>query len=185
MRQVPQSSVLEWPYTLSLHFMKIAIASDHAGFGLKQHLLDYLTRGGHAVTDLGTNSPDSCDYPDYAEAGSRRVVSGEAERAILVCSTGVGMAIAANKIAGIRAALGSELEEVELTRSHNDANVLTLGAKFTAAEKAEALVELFLTTPFAGGRHARRVAKITALEGAAASPDAAPGAPELIGQTEG
>src|SRR5688500_773689 len=107
--------------------MKIAIAADHAGFSLKEALRDTLARAGHDVVDLGTTSAESTDYPDYALAASERVASGEADRGILVCSTGIGMAIAANKVAGIRAAVGASEEAVALTRSHNDANVLALG----------------------------------------------------------
>lgn len=144
--------------------MKIAIGSDHAGFRLKEVIRGKLTASGHEVEDLGTHSTESTDYPDFAAAVSRKVSSGEAERGILVCSSGVGMSIAANKIHGVRAALGVNAEEVELTRSHNDANVLALGEKFTDQVTAEQLVDIFLSTAFEGGRHARRVAKIRELE---------------------
>ncbi len=148
--------------------MKIAIGADHAGFPLKEQLRDRLTREGHQVVDYGTHGSDSTDYPDYAAPVARDVASGRADRGILVCSTGVGMSIAANKIPGVRAALGTNLEEVRLVRGHNDANVLTLGARYTAPEEAGALVEEFLSAEFEGGRHARRVGKITALEQEAA-----------------
>ena len=144
--------------------MKIAIGADHAGFSLKERLRDILREKGHQVTDFGANSTESTDYPDYAAPVAEALMSGEAERGILVCSTGIGMSIAANKIPGIRAAVGFNPEEVRLTRAHNDANVLTLGEKFTAASTAEAMVDIFLATAFDGGRHARRVAKIAALE---------------------
>lgn len=144
--------------------MKIAIAADHAGFALKEKLRDYLRAAGHEVTDLGTGSTESTDYPDYAAAVGHKVASGEAERGVLVCSTGVGMSIAANKIHGVRAALGTHAAEVALVRGHNDANVLTLGAKFTPEAEAKQLVDVFLDTSFEGGRHARRVNKITQLE---------------------
>ena len=144
--------------------MKIALASDHAGFELKQVLRDRLRGAGHQVDDLGTHSSDSTDYPDYASAVARNVADGKAERGILVCSTGVGMSIAANKTAGVRAALGVHPEEVRLTRAHNDANVLALGAMFTDAATAGQLVDIFLSTEFEGGRHARRIAKIAAME---------------------
>jgi len=144
--------------------MKIALASDHAGFELKQVLRDRLRGAGHQVDDLGTHSSDSTDYPDYAIAVARNVADGKAERGILVCSTGVGMSIAANKAAGVRAALGVHPEEVRLTRAHNDANVLALGAMFTDAATAGQLVDIFLSTEFEGGRHARRIAKIAAME---------------------
>jgi ribose 5-phosphate isomerase B len=149
---------------LKLIVMKIAIGADHAGFSLKEGLLEVLKRDGHEVLDRGTYSTESCDYPDFAAAVARDVASGSADRGILVCTTGVGMAMAANKVHGIRAALGTCPEEVELVRADNDANVLTLGAKFTKAQDAEVLVDKFLTTEFAGGRHARRVAKISAIE---------------------
>lgn len=144
--------------------MKIAIGADHAGFLLKERLREKLTRDGHDVTDYGTDSQQSCDYPDFAAEVARDVVSGRSERGILVCFTGAGMSIAANKAPGIRAAPGTSAEQVRLVRGHNDANVLTLGAKFTDAETAEKLVDIFLRTEFEGGRHARRVRKITELE---------------------
>lgn len=144
--------------------MKIAIGADHAGFALKERLRERLTQRGHEVADLGTSGPESTDYPDYAEKVAEQVAHGEAERGILVCSTGVGMTIAANKVAGVRAALAVNADEVALVRSHNDANVLALGARYTDEEAADHLVGVFLETPFEGGRHARRVAKITAME---------------------
>jgi len=145
--------------------MRIAVGADHAGFVLKQHIRKSLEAKGHEVVDKGTQSLESCDYPDFAAAVARDVASGAAERGVLICSTGVGMSIAANKIAGVRAALGTTLDEVRLVRSHNDANVLTLGAKYLDGAEADSLVDTFLATPFDGGRHARRVAKIIALEG--------------------
>ena len=144
--------------------MKIAIGADHAGFSLKEGLLEVLKRDGYEVLDRGTYNAEPCDYPDLAAAVARDVASGLADRGILICATGVGMAMAANKVHGIRAALGTCPEEVELVRSHNDANVLTLGAKFTKPEDAEVMTKKFLTTEFSGGRHARRVAKISAIE---------------------
>jgi ribose 5-phosphate isomerase B len=145
--------------------MKIAIAADHAGFLLKEKLRDDLQAKGHDVADLGTTSEESTDYPDYAAAVAHSVADGRFERGILVCSTGVGMSIAANKVAGVRAALGTNEEEVHLTREHNDANVLTLGARFFTAEQAGKLIDVFLATPFSeGARHVRRLSKISALE---------------------
>jgi ribose 5-phosphate isomerase B len=145
--------------------MKIAIAADHAGFSLKEKLLEALRAEGHEVSDFGTHSEESTDYPDYAAAVSHQVAKGVADRGILVCSTGVGMSIAANKIPGIRAALATSPEEVRLTREHNDANVLTIGAKFATPEYAEELIDIFLTTDFSGGvRHARRIAKLAELD---------------------
>ena len=144
--------------------MKIALASDHAGFELKERLRGWLESQGHQVADFGTKSLDSTDYPDFALTASLAVADGEADRGLLVCYTGVGMAIAANKVTGIRAALAANAETVRLTRSHNDANVLTIGAKFTTLEEAEKYVETFIGTAFEGGRHSRRVEKIAAIE---------------------
>ena len=145
--------------------MKIAIAADHAGFSLKETLRDELRAKGYEVADLGTQNEESTDYPDYAAAVSHDVANGGAEMGILVCSSGVGMSMAANKVPGIRAALGINPEEVRVTREHNDANVLTLGARFTSPEEASKLVDIFLTTKFSGGeRHARRIAKLAGLE---------------------
>ncbi len=144
--------------------MKIAIGADHAGFVLKQSLVERLRQQGHEVEDLGTNSPESVDYPDFAAAVAHQVAGGKVEKGILVCSSGVGMSIAANKVHGIRAALGVSVDEVDVVRRHNDANVLTIGARFTGAPLAEAMVDKFLTTSFDGGRHERRVEKIAALE---------------------
>lgn len=147
--------------------MRIAIASDHAGFALKESLRRKLLDEGHEVLDFGTNSLESCDYPDFAQAAAREVAAGRCDRGILVCYTGIGMAMAANKVAGVRAAPVEREEEVQLTRQHNDANVLALGAKFVGEEQAAALVDIFLNTEFQGGRHARRVAKIMQIEQAA------------------
>jgi len=144
--------------------MKIAIAADHGGFVLKEALRGRLQALGHDVVDFGTHDTSSTDYPDYAAAVARAVAAGEFERGVLVCTTGVGMSIAANKVPGIRAALGVTEEEVRLTRAHNDANVLTLGARLVDEAAAARLAEIFLETQFEGGRHARRVDKITALE---------------------
>jgi ribose 5-phosphate isomerase B len=144
--------------------MKIAIGADHAGFALKEKLRERLIEQGHDVVDFGTASSDSCDYPDYARPVACDVAQGRADRGLLVCSTGIGMAMAANKIAGVRAAPAQSEDEVRLTREHNDANILTLGAKYLDEERAAALVDLFLETEFAGGRHARRIAKIGQLE---------------------
>jgi ribose 5-phosphate isomerase B len=144
--------------------MKIAIGADHAGFLLKDKLRDDLRAAGHEVTDFGTVSTESVDYPDFAEKVAANVVAGEVDKGILVCSSGVGMSIAANKINGVRAALGTNADEVSYTRRHNDANILALGANYTDAATAGELVDVFLKTEFEGGRHARRIAKIEALE---------------------
>ena len=145
--------------------MKIAIAADHAGFTLKEALREKLSAAGHELTDHGAFSDESSDYPDYARAVAEQVASNQAERGILVCSTGIGMSIAANKVAGIRAALGTNGEAVQLTREHNNANVIALGAKFLSTGEASRLVDIFLHTGFSGNaRHVRRIEKIAALE---------------------
>ena len=144
--------------------MRIAIGADHAGFALKEQLRQRLAAEGHEVVDFGADSGESCDYPDFAQPVAREVGQGRADRGILVCSTGIGMAIAANKVAGVRAVPAQSEDEVRLTREHNDANVLTLGARYLDERRAAGLVDLFLNTEFAGGRHARRVAKIAQLE---------------------
>jgi ribose 5-phosphate isomerase B len=148
--------------------MRIALGADHAGYELKQELKSYLVAHGHAVDDCGTASTASCDYPDFAHAVAVRVAGGSVERGILICGTGIGMAVAANKTPGVRAAnITSELE-AQLSREHNDLNVLTLGARILGEAQAKKIVDLWLATPFAGGRHQRRVDKITALEKEAA-----------------
>ncbi len=144
--------------------MKIAIGADHAGFLLKEYVREKLIRDGHQVVDYGTNSKDSTDYPDYAAPVAHDVSSGKADRGVLVCYTGIGMAIAANKVRGVRAAPCTLVEQVQLTRAHNNANILALGAKLTTTAEADALVDSFLATPFEGGRHERRVAKIARIE---------------------
>jgi ribose 5-phosphate isomerase B len=146
--------------------MNIAIGADHGGFDLKNQLRDALIAAGHQVRDFGTNSSESSDYPDYAGPVAHAVADGSAERGILVCGSGVGMAIAANKVKGIRAAVGVNPELVALTRQHNNANVLTLGARFTDPATAQSLVKTFLETSFEAVRHEKRVAKITELEAA-------------------
>ena len=144
--------------------VKIAIGADHAGFDLKELLRRRLKEGGYQVEDLGTHSLESTDYPEYAASVARRVASGEADRGLLVCGSGVGMEIAANKIDGARAANVHDVEEARLARGHNDINVLTLGSRRLELASAAAIVDAFLTTPFDGGRHGRRVDKIRALE---------------------
>ena len=144
--------------------MKIAIGADHAGFLLKQKLRDELIAEGHEVMDAGTTSTESVDYPDFAAKVADQVVSGAVDKGILVCSSGVGMSIAANKFNGIRAALGTNEDEVGYVRRHNDANILAIGANYTDEATARKITEVFLNTEFEGGRHARRVAKIQAIE---------------------
>ena len=144
--------------------MKVALGSDHAGFELKEKIRQKLTSEGVEVNDCGTNSPASCDYPDYARAVGEVVASRTADLGILVCGTGIGMSIAANKVRGIRAAHVSSEVEAELAREHNDANVLALGSRVMSEDLAFRLVDRFLETKFLGGRHERRVKKIAELE---------------------
>ncbi|HEX6728361.1 MAG TPA: ribose 5-phosphate isomerase B [Pyrinomonadaceae bacterium] len=140
--------------------MKIALASDHAGFAEKERLKPLLERLGVDFEDLGTTSEDSVDYPDYARKVAERVAAGEAEQGLLICGSGTGMAITANKVAGIRAAVGWSEEAARLARQHNDANVLTIGARTTPPAEIPKIVKAWLETAFEGGRHAARVAKI-------------------------
>ena len=140
--------------------MRLAAASDHAGFPLKNHLVAWLRGRGHEVVDLGTHSAESTDYPDFAHEVARRIASGEFERGLLVCGTGIGMSITANRHAGVRAARCLTEYDARMARAHNDANVLALGERVTGAGLAEAILETFLATAFEGGRHARRVERI-------------------------
>ncbi|HLH09818.1 MAG TPA: ribose 5-phosphate isomerase B [Terriglobales bacterium] len=144
--------------------MKIAIGADHAGFELKQKIRDHLQSRGVDVLDKGTDSPESCDYPDYALKVTEDVVGGWADLGILVCGTGIGMSMAANKVPGIRAARAVSEIDAQLSREHNDANVLTLGARVTGSDLAINIVDVWLKTPFLGGRHARRVGKMSDIE---------------------
>lgn len=137
--------------------MRIAVGADHAGLELKRHLVGVLIAAGHDVDDLGTSNSESTDYPDWAARVAESVASRTAERGLLVCGTGVGMAIAANRRRGVRAANCNDLFTARLARAHNDANVLTLGARIVAPALAEAVLEVFLATLFEGGRHQRRV----------------------------
>jgi ribose 5-phosphate isomerase B len=139
---------------------KILIASDHAGFALKEKLERALSALGFAVEDLGTDSEESADYADYAHPLAERVAKGEGERGVLLCGTGLGMSYAANRHAGVRAAVAWNPEVAKLAREHNDANVLVLPARFLSESEAAAILTTWLETPFEGGRHARRVAKI-------------------------
>jgi ribose 5-phosphate isomerase B len=144
--------------------MRVALGADHAGVHLKDAVRSLLESRGIEVQDFGTVGDNSVDYPDYAAQVGRAVAAGEADRGILACGTGIGMAIAANKIDGVRAAPVVDLESARLSREHNDANILALGARVTPADMALQIVSTFLDTPFAGGRHQRRLDKITALE---------------------
>lgn len=143
----------------------IAVGSDHAGFSLKQEIKKYLEENNIEYKDYGTFDEKSCDYPDFAEKTCKAVAGGECTLGILVCGTGVGMSIAANKVKGIRAACCSDYFSAKYTRLHNDANVLCIGARVLGAGLACELVDVFLNTPFSGGEnHKRRIAKISALE---------------------
>ncbi|MEM9133384.1 MAG: ribose 5-phosphate isomerase B [Actinomycetota bacterium] len=144
--------------------MRIAIAADHAGYELKQILADDLRTSGHDVDDLGTDSLDSVDYPDYGAAVGQAVVKGEAELGIAVCGSGIGIGIAANKVPGVRAATVADATGARLSREHNNANVLCLGQRLTGPAVALDAVHAFLTASFEGGRHQRRVDKIADLE---------------------
>ena len=142
----------------------IAIACDHGGLKLKGAVMDFLKENGYEFKDFGTHSEQSCDYADYAKEEAFAVTNGECERGILICGTGIGMSIAANKVKGIRAAHCTDYFSAKYTRLHNDANVLCLGERITGAGLALELVKIFLETEFEGGRHATRIAKIAELE---------------------
>ncbi|MBR2521684.1 MAG: ribose 5-phosphate isomerase B [Coriobacteriales bacterium] len=144
--------------------MRIAIGCDHAGIEQKPAIAEYLSAKGFEVVDLGCYSAERVDYPDYAVKVSECVASGDADFGILICGTGIGMSIAANKVAGIRAANVTRADMAPLARQHNDANVLTLSARFVALEENEAIIDAFLAAEFEGGRHEGRVAKINALD---------------------
>lgn len=144
--------------------MRIAIGSDHAGYELKQAVAPLLSERGHELVDVGTDSESSVDYPDFAARAARMVSAGEVERAVIVCGSGVGVSIVANKVDGVRAVNAHDAEEAEMSRRHNDANVLTLAGRRLPAVDAAAIADRFLETDFEGGRHARRVEKITAVE---------------------
>ena len=143
--------------------MRIAVGADHAGFALKQSIAASLRDAGHEVIDLGTHSDERVDYPDYGAAVGRAVASGEAELGVCVCGSGIGIAIAANKIPGVRAATVHDVTSAHLAREHNDANVIALGERLVGPEVAKEAVEAFLNAKFEGGRHAGRVAKLDAL----------------------
>ena len=145
--------------------MKIALGCDHSGYALKQHVIQVLERLGHTYEDFGCFSTESCDYPDFGAAAARAVAEGSCERGIVICTTGIGISIAANKVRGVRCAHCADCLQAEMTRRHNDANMMAIGAGFTGPNMAERMVEVFLFTEFEGGRHARRVDKMMALEG--------------------
>jgi ribose 5-phosphate isomerase B len=144
--------------------VRIALACDHAGFALKRTLTAFLEREGHEVQDLGTDSEEPVDYPDFCAAAARAVADGTAERGVVLGGSGQGEQIAANKIHGVRAALCNDLHLAELSRRHNDANVLAMGGRIVAPAMAEEIVRLWLATPFDGGRHARRIEQLGEIE---------------------
>jgi len=144
--------------------MKISMGCDHGGFGLKETIKAYLTEQGHEVKDFGCYNTDSCDYPELGAAAAKAVAGGECERGIVICTTGIGISISANKVKGIRCALCSEPLSAEMTRRHNDANMLAMGAGVIGANMAKKIVDVFLATEFEGGRHQRRIDKMMALE---------------------
>jgi len=144
--------------------MKIAVASDHAGFALKNSIIVYLQESGHQVKDFGAYSSERSDYPEFAKKACQAVVSGEYERAVLVCGTGIGMSITANKIRGIRAVVCSESYSAVLSRQHNDSNVLALGGRVVGAGLANHILQEWLDASFQGGRHADRLAIIEQIE---------------------
>ena len=144
--------------------MRIAVAADHAGFEFKTRLIEELGSLGHEVADEGTDSPESCDYPDYAIPAARSVSEGKSDRAILVCSNGIGMGMVANRIPGVRAAVVYSERTAEMTRGHHDSNVLCLGAQQFPEEDLLKFVRVWLDTDFEGGRHARRMKKVRSLE---------------------
>ena len=144
--------------------MRIAVGSDHAGYGLKSRVVPLLKAEGHEVVDVGAESEDSVDYPLYAERAARLVAGGDAERGVLVCGSGAGVSIAANKVDGVRAVNAHDAEEAELGRRHNDANMLALAGRRLAEDDAATIVRAFLGTDFEGGRHRRRVDQIADIE---------------------
>ncbi|OGL28804.1 MAG: ribose 5-phosphate isomerase B [Candidatus Rokubacteria bacterium RIFCSPLOWO2_12_FULL_73_47] len=142
----------------------MALGADHAGYPLKEDLKVWLHTRGYETVDLGTRSSESVDYPDFAAAVALAIISGKAARGVLVCGTGIGMAMAANKVPGVRAAACTDSYTARMSREHNDANVLALGARITARDAAIEILDTWLSVPFAGGRHVRRVEKLADLE---------------------
>jgi ribose 5-phosphate isomerase B len=151
------------PLAGSVRGMRIAIGADHAGFALKQSIAEHLRAAGHEVLDLGTDSEDRVDYPDYGAAVGRSVAGGDAALGVCVCGSGIGIAIAANKVPGVRAATVHDVTSAHLAREHNDANVVCIGERLTGPAVAVEAVDGFVASSFEGGRHAGRVAKIDAL----------------------
>ena len=142
----------------------ISIASDHGGFRLKEHIKAYLTAKGLSVLDCGCDSEESCDYPVFGKAAAQAVADGRCEKGIVICTTGIGISISANKVKGIRCALCGDPYSAEMTRRHNDANMLAMGAGIIGPNMAERIVDVFLNTQFEGGRHARRVGLMMDIE---------------------
>jgi ribose 5-phosphate isomerase B len=145
--------------------MRIAIGSDHRGYAAKKRLTVMLQQAGHEVLDMGTNSDDSCDYPDFALPVAQAISAKKVDRGILICGTGIGMCIAANKLSGVRAALCHDSITAEMSRRHNNANILCLSADLLGDELIERMAKIWLETDFEGGRHVRRLDKITRIEG--------------------
>lgn len=144
--------------------MKIAIGSDHGGYDLKEQVKTWLQEMGHEVEDFGCHGKESCDYPDFGAATARAVASGQCEKGVVICTTGIGISMTANKVKGIRCALCGDPWSAEMTRRHNDANMLAMGAGVVGPQLARQILEAFLTHDFEGGRHQRRVDKLMALE---------------------
>lgn len=144
--------------------MRIALGSDHGGYALKCKIKEHLESRGYECVDFGCHSLESCDYPDFGEAAARAVAAGDCPRGIVICTTGIGISIAANKVKGVRCALCSDSLSAEMTRRHNDANVIAMGAGIVGPKLAERMVEVFLNTEFEGGRHARRVGQLDAIQ---------------------
>ena len=144
--------------------MRVSVASDHAGLELKRLLIEHLAFLGHEVVDLGTHSPEPVDYPDFGAAVGQSVTSGDTDLGVCVCGTGMGIAIAANKVHGVRAAAVHDVTSARLAREHNNANVICFGARLLGTEVATDALEMFLRSEFGGGRHLRRIEKIAALE---------------------
>lgn len=144
--------------------MRIGIGNDHSALDLKAEIVEYLKEQGHEVVDYGTNTTESCDYPVYGEMVGKAVANGEVEKGILICGTGLGISLAANKVPGIRAAVCSEPYTARMSRAHNDCNILAFGARVVGAELAKMIVEVWLNTEFEGGRHQRRVDMIMDVE---------------------
>lgn len=144
--------------------MKLAVGCDHGGYPLKDFVLKYLSEKGHECVDFGCNSPESCDYPVYGERVGRAVANGECELGVLICGTGIGISLAANRVPGIRAAVCSEAYSARLTREHNNANIICFGARVIGEGVAASILDAFLSAEFVGGRHAERVAMLDSIK---------------------